>query len=199
MSGGRPGDVNFPDLSGLDDKLTVDLVLSMTVGRAFPPGDAQHLVTAFVRTTEGALRRYEEARLQLELAVANDSLASYFRGLDDMEIALVAVHRAMRLAEALKTSTETLVGNGEIPPREIRDRLRKMRNAVDHRDGPIVGGLAGVGKTLALDVGEREMTIDDADGTHTMTHEELGELVRDLHRLAVELTNYPERWFRPAT
>jgi hypothetical protein len=124
-----------PDLSGLDDKLTANLVLSLSVGRGFPPSDAQHLVTAFVRTTEGALRRYEEARLQLARSVEQDSLVEYLRGLDDMELTFMALHRAMRIAQGLKDSSETKLRKSQLPAHGDQERLRKMRNAIDHRDG----------------------------------------------------------------
>jgi hypothetical protein len=75
----RPSRFSLPDLSGLDDKLTANYILSASFGRVFPPGDAQHLVTAFVRSTESALRRYEEARLRLERSTTRDSLVDYLR------------------------------------------------------------------------------------------------------------------------
>lgn len=81
----RPLTFSLPDLSGLDDKLTANYILSTTFGRSFPPADAQHLVTSFVRSTEGALRRYEEARLQLEQSAEQDSLVEYLRGADDLK------------------------------------------------------------------------------------------------------------------
>jgi len=56
-------------------------MLDMTFGRGLPPGTAQHLVTGFIRTFDVALRCYEEARLQLERSVEQDSLAEYLRGL----------------------------------------------------------------------------------------------------------------------
>lgn len=196
MSVQRPGRFNLPDLSGLDDNLTANLVLSLTVGRGFPPGDGQHLVIAFIRTTEGALRRYEEARLRLERSAEEDSLVEYLRGLDDMELTFLALHRAMRLAEGLMRSPETKVGNRELPGAVDRDQLRKMRNAIDHRDQPIIAGLAGKQHTLALLVREHDMIIDDDEGTRVVTHANLGDWIRRLHALAVDLTNHPERWVR---
>jgi len=66
-----------------------------------------------------------------------------------------------------------------------------MRNAIDHRDKPIKRGDAGIGKTLALNVREHDSTIDDDEGTLTLTHVELGDSIRRLHSLVVDLTNHP--------
>jgi hypothetical protein len=52
----RPKSFALPDLSGLDVDLVGNLLLSMTLRAALPPGEAQHLLTAFARSTESALR-----------------------------------------------------------------------------------------------------------------------------------------------
>lgn len=78
------GPFSLPDLSGLYPHLMERHIDSMLVGRVFPPGDAQHLVTAFVRSTDGALRRYEEARLRLKRSARPDDLVEYLRGADDL-------------------------------------------------------------------------------------------------------------------
>jgi hypothetical protein len=192
----RPGPFSLPDLSGLDDKLTANYIISMTIGRGFPPGDAQHLVTAFIRSTEGALRRYEQARTQLERSVEQDSLVEYLRGADDMEVAFMALHRTMRLAQGLMNSPDTTVSKSQLPSEADRDLLRVMRNAIDHINKPIIEGRAGTGQTLELNVRDDDSTIDDDAGTHTVSHARLGEWVRTLHALAVDLTNRPQDWVR---
>jgi len=68
-----------------------------------------------------------------------------------------------------------------------------MRNALEHRAPPIWRGRPGKGKTLALSVGEHDMTIDDEKGTLTATHADVGGWVCSLHALAVI---DPERWIR---
>jgi hypothetical protein len=198
----RPRRLNLTDLSALDDKLTANLMLGLTIGRGFPPGKDQHRVTAFIRTFEVALRCYERARLQLELSVTQDSLTKFIRGLDDMELTFITLHRGMRLAEALMDSPGTKVRKQQLPRFPEREELRKMRNAIDHREGAIRDGLAGAGHTLALEVRENDLMIDDYDASctitsHTITHAALGDWVRTLHELAVDLTNHPDRYVRP--
>ncbi len=189
----RPRSFSLPDLSGLDDRLTASYLLSITFGaRAFPPGRAQHLVTGLVRCTEGALRRYEEARMRLERSVAQDSLMEYLRGTDHMELTFMALHRTMRLADALRASPETRVGNGDLPPEADRSLLRLMRNAIDHADGQIAH--AGKGQAIHLDVQGDSSTISDGDHIFTVSHARFASWVRTLHGLCVLLTNRPEDW-----
>ena len=176
--------------------MTANLVLSMTIGRGFPVGSAQHLVTAFVRTTESALRRYEAARAELEAAAAAHSLAGYFRGLDDMELTFMALNRAMRLAVALKESPETKVARADLPSQEVQDRLRRMRDAIEHREGPIKANQAGIGKTIALSVRENESTIEDDKQNYAAAHDDVASWIQLLHELAVKLTNEPQVWSR---
>jgi hypothetical protein len=188
----------LPDLSALDDKLVANYIESVAIGRGFPPGDAQHLVTAFVRSTEGALRRYEAARLQLARSLDrnHNALLEHLRGADDMAVAFMALHRAMRLGEGVMRSPETEVSKEQLPSEADRDKLRVMRNAIDHINDPIIEGRAGKGQTLELHVRDNDSTIDDEDGTHTVSHAEFGEWVRTLHTLAVNLTNEPHVWAR---
>jgi len=190
------GPFSLPDLSGLDGALTANYIVSVEIGRAFPPGDAQHLVTAFVRSTDGALRRYEEARVRLERSAREDRLVEYLRGADDLELAFMALHRTMRLAEGLIQSRETTVGKNQLPSDTDRDLLRVMRNAIDHINQPIIDRRAGKGQPLQLEVGNDDSTIGDDAGTHTVSHARFGEWVRTLHKLAVDLTNRPQDWVR---
>jgi hypothetical protein len=196
MASGFPSHFVIPDLSGLDDHLTDNLLLSMLTGRGFRVGDAQHLVTAFIRTTESALRLYEAARARFDAAAARHSLASYLRGLDEMELTYMALNRAMRLAVALVESPETKVSNGMLPSQSERDRLRKMRDAIEHREGPIKASQAGIGKTIALSVRETESTIDDDTQRYVTRHDELASWIKLLHALATKLTNEPQAWSR---
>jgi hypothetical protein len=191
----RPTSFALPDLSGLSVDLVASLLLSMTFRAAFPPGEAQHLLTAFVRSTESARRCYERARQQLEYST-DHGVASYIRGQADLELTFMALNRAMRLAEALKDSYETTVSNCQLPSKTHRDLLRAVRNAIDHNDEQIRKGKAGKGEALALDVQQATVAICDEKGPLSVDQADLGAWVRQLHELAVALTNDPARWVR---
>jgi hypothetical protein len=193
----RPRSLSLPDLSVLDDQLTANYIVALTIGRGFPEGDAQQLVTSFVRCTEGALRRYEEARLRLVRSVAQDSLTEYLRGTDDMELTFMALHRTMRLAESLSESPATRIAKHELPPQRDRDLLREMRNAIDHADKPILDGHAGKGRPIRLHVETDGSTLSRGERILTVEHARFAGWVRTLHSLAVGLTNRPQDWVRP--
>jgi hypothetical protein len=192
----------FPDLSGLDLKLADNLVLNMTVaGRAFPVTEGRGMVTAFVRTTESACRCYERARQLIERSVTDDSLAAFIESMGEFEICITALHRAMRIAETLKDSELTSVKGRQLPSDSHRDDLRRMRNAIDHLDGPIRGGYFGTGASLFLFVTDTDIEIDEVDEegnavTVVATHTELGKWVLQLHSLATEITRDPEAFAR---
>ena len=189
-----PRDFSLPDLSTLDDNLAANLMLSMSIGRGFPPGEAQHLVTAFARATETALRAYERARI--ELVGSDDKVFAYLRGCDDLQLALMALNRALRLANAIKGSSETVVSNADLPPEDGQRRLVEMRNALDHNSDPILDGQARLGLALALEVGPSDLSIS-RNGRHVLVSQaELGGWIRTLHSLVVSLTDDPDRWRR---
>jgi hypothetical protein len=134
--------------------------------------------------------------LRLERSVREDKLVEHLRGADDLELAFLALHRTMRLAEGLMRSQETTVGKSQLPSQANRQLLRVMRNAIDHINQPIIEGRAGKGRPLQLEARDDDFTIDDEAGTHTVSHTEFGEWVRTLHTLAVDLTNHPQDWVR---
>lgn len=192
----RPDSIALPDLSQLDSELTANYLRSIAFRGSFPPGTAQALVTTFVRSVELALRRYADAWVQFEESVARNSLRAYLRGVSELEVTFIVLHRAMRLAAAIVRSDETLVPNGHIPTRDERERLRIMRDAIEHNDQPILDGRAGRDETLALFVREEDSTIDTRGSPYVVTHAELGAWLTQLHQLAVTLTNEPEKWAR---
>ena len=121
-------------------------------------------MVAFVRTFDHALRQYETARTNVVEATEQQQLVAYMRGCADMEAAVIFLNKAMRLGVALMESPETKIGKDQIPSKADRDRLRKMRNAVDHDDGPILAGRGGTGENLALTLGSTQMGIADEPG-----------------------------------
>jgi hypothetical protein len=66
-----------------------------------------------------------------------------------------------------------------------------MRDAIEHREGPIKANQAGIGKTIALSVRETESTIEDGKHRYAARHDDLASWIRLLHALAVTLTNEP--------
>jgi hypothetical protein len=115
-------------------------------------------------------------RVVLESASRDEKVMAFARGATDMEAVFWSLHRAMRVGEALARSAETTVSLAQLPSSSDRDKLRKMRNAIDHADGPIVLGRAGKGEALTLLIGSDDMSISDEDGvTQMVTHTEFAQ------------------------
>lgn len=194
----RPGSFELPDLSSLDSALTVNHLLNLAVATpAFPPGPASGLATAMVRTTESALRAYERARGLLLQSGRENSLTAYLDGLSEMEVCLLALHRAMRVAERLIESPETTLDEQRLPSSEQRSLLRRMRNAVDHVDKPIAAGDFSAGVNLFLFVSEDTLTIHDGGGELRASQRMLGRWLKSLHSLATNLSQDPSTWISP--
>jgi hypothetical protein len=167
-------------------------------GHDFPEGKAKQLAIHLVRTIESALLSYERARHRFDDYFARDSFFSgYLRGINDLELTLMALHRAMRLAEGVVRSPETKFNNSHLPSKNDRNRLRDIRNAIDHVDGPIKEGAIQPGHMLAVFLNETELMIDDREGnTLSVRHTDVGDWVKSLHSLALDFINHPERWTR---
>lgn len=161
-------------------------------------GKEQFLVTSFVRAVDSSLRCYERARTALVDAGRKDSLIEYLKGCDDLEVAVVALNRAMRLAEALRRAPATAIGKGVVPPQNDQRELSEVRNAIDHNVDPILDGEAGEGLPLSLGVTENAISINRKGTVLTVTQAAFGEWMLALHELATTLAAEPRTWKLPA-
>lgn len=108
----------------------------------------------------------------------------------------MAVNRTMRLAEELCRSKLTSIDPLQIPSPADQQRLRDMRDAIEHNDDPILKGEAGVGLALALDVTDTDLSINRKGRIVTVSQAEFGGWTRDLHVLAKNLATDPGSWRR---
>jgi hypothetical protein len=199
MSVEWPLECVLPDLSGLSSDLYGGLMLSMGIGRGFPPGPAQFLVTEFVRTVEQVLSFYERARHQLEASSRSQALVGFVRACGELEIAYIVLNKAMRIGDAVISSSETNVTNAarnRLPSDADRARLTRMRNAIEHDVEPIRAGRGGQGDSLALEVRATLAQIADENGTVVATHDELARWLHTLHSFASELVDEPDEFIR---
>jgi hypothetical protein len=167
--------------------------------KSFPPGPVPFLVMEFVRTVEQTVDLYQKARERLEGSSRSGALIGFVRAAGDLEIAYLVLNKAMRIGEALVRSPDTTVGKAWLPSEADRNRLRLMRNAIEHEVEPITAGRGGKGESLALEVRAAFAQIADDSGTLTATHEELARWIRTLHELAAGIVEQPEAWVRASS
>lgn len=194
----HPDEVLLPDLSALDPNLMALGMLLAAVGALSDVEDGALGVLTLFRTTESALKCYERSRLLFASPDGgpNGDFWSYLRGLTEMELTLMALDRAMRVAEKLVGSRGTTIRSKQIPSQAVRDRVRLMRNGIDHVDER----LRRVGTVTALWPDRDEMTIEDPQGTPlVLSYEDLADALRKLHTLASDLIANPANWLKKTT
>ena len=115
-----PQAVSFPNLSRLDADLTQQLLPKMSFqGHDFSGGSSKATGHPSRKTLESALLSYERARHRFDNYFARDSFFSgYLRGISDLELTLMALHRAMRLAEGVVRSPETKFSKSQLPSQD---------------------------------------------------------------------------------
>jgi hypothetical protein len=135
-----------------------------------------------VRLTDQGLREYEMARHELTrwLATDNNTIGPYFHAVDSLEQCIVAAHRGMLMAEAI---IDRRHGRGaRRPPPVWKERLKLMRNAIEHTDDRLTGGRKppiSAGDAPMLRPLQKHMEL----GTDHLTYRELAGCLRSCYRI----------------
>lgn len=140
-----------------------------------------------MRTTDAALKAYERSRELLEEFLSGGKFTPYLQGISELELTFLALHRAMRLAEAFMRSPETRVAKARLPMDRQRDELRDFRNAIDHVDGPIKRGEIVPGWMNSVFLTDKLILLDSEKGPLEVRQKDLGDWIRNLHRLCVDV------------
>lgn len=155
--GWPPRKNGMPSLEHLDSKNTLNALLNVFFrqkGVLPPPG--QGLLNNLTRLTDKAVIEYEAARAALDRYVdprGDRALSDVFRTFDHLETCLDALHRAGQHAEALRSAPGgPAINVKQTPSPEARDRVRKVRNAIQHAEERILRGKTGAatGRPLGL-------------------------------------------------
>jgi hypothetical protein len=183
--------IALPDLRHLELDLSLLLLLGdAAASRVFASLRAYPIRGNFVRPVEVALRTYVGAWNTLQgIPDERPPRKTYWLGTAELEMAMIALHRSVRLAEALKDSPDTRVSNAQLPSAPERDLLRQFRNAIDHTDGVVRNDDAEI---FALGLDETRLVIHDEKGRFLVADQVmLGEMVTRLHELAQNLMADP--------
>jgi hypothetical protein len=143
------------------------------------------ITTTYVRLVEGALTEYRQARLLVfsfwnehrSLALGPATLsATYF------EACLSDMHRATRFMICLRGHPDTPAGMRALIPKKPRfaedrvaDRIRNMRDAIQHLDEDLLEGRVSESMPFAL----------IATGPETLIENEPGQTLKTIDRLAI--------------
>lgn len=185
----------MPDLSGLFRKMLLNHVLNIIFGGAGTKDPkAGIFLRSYVRLVDKSLEDYELSRACFtEFVNRNDNnlLSPLFRAIGHMENCLNSLVRVSRYVEKMAAHPEMskeltelrVLGDGNF------DRIRKVRNSVEHMDERVRDGKVEPGELSTLWMDEEYITLEG----RKITYQELGEWLSELHELATRLAKYGAR------
>lgn len=181
----------MPDLSHLDNQLTMSLLLnalSFKAGSANPK--ARSLWTNFVRLLDQMIMEYNRGHDALSEYVDSDdqALGSLFRATAHMETCLISLRRAVRFARRIRMKRDCpQCGDLSVISDRVLGRLRTFCEALDQTEE----------RVLARDVsGLADMLVLSDEGLHAsgdaIRYDEIAGWIEELNSLAVALTAYDD-------
>jgi hypothetical protein len=180
-----PTRCRMPDLSDVPTARSLAAMLNLMFRRkGFSGHPGQGLFSNLLRLTDSAVLEYEAARASLDEFVSTPTnvMSPFFRTIDHLETCISALDRASRCAESI--SAEAAVSS--IPSRQVRRRISRARNAIEHADRDLVKGRIGLGSYTTLAPMNERVEI----GPIVVTYEELALWIRALSECAAELMEH---------
>jgi len=189
----RPREISdMPDLSGLDSKLRLNLILNVLSLRSDPGNfKARALWTNYIKLVDHLIRDYIDARISLmEAAGEHDTLIGpLFRASTQVEMCLINLKRAIRFARRFRFKRDC--PDCEILSVTSDDVLSRISDFIQAH------------QALEEHILNREINEDDAIilqftkegvevGEEKITYMELSEWIQELHQLAMRMTEYSE-------
>jgi hypothetical protein len=132
---------SMPDLSDLYKTSILNVMLDSLAGGDRGPANypERGCWINLVRLTDKSLIEYESARSHLDDWIERKNagvFSALFRAIDHFENAVVSIHRAIRMSDALRN---TGIGKpGPTPTSRQREQLRILRNHIEHADEKLI-------------------------------------------------------------
>jgi hypothetical protein len=109
-----------------------------------------------------------------------------------LEVSAAWAHRSIRLAERLCRSPVTRLKLADLPSETERGQLRRMRNAILHVDGAIVGQDRRPRQLLALFLDSEDMLMTTRTGRVRISQRDFGGWIRSLDAFPNSIADHPE-------
>ncbi|MFN2399320.1 MAG: hypothetical protein ABR543_11860 [Gemmatimonadaceae bacterium] len=193
--------VRMEDLSDCASQVSLDRMMALVFSdrgpRSYPEGP---LATSFLRLVDKAIIGHELARREFTAWNERRSFAALLRGQGHLETCVSSMHRALTFAERLRSRGLVTEDSQPLIPRardlpvfsdDARQRIRRLRDAIEHVDAQIIAGECPVGQPIALEPRGAEMWLEDV----RIGYGELAAWLRQLRALATTVT----RWARTET
>jgi hypothetical protein len=187
----------MPSLKNLvDAQVGVSFAFAGAFGMGPRKRHGRVLALALVRSVHHALKEYEAARNTLWAKADGASLiANRIDAVNHLETSVVALHRAVRCAAALRKQGDTYVDgtplvarpkDGGLLGNAATTTLRAFRDAVQHLDDDIVQGKTPPGVPIAILPRRNGFVIRDIE----LRYDELASLLTDAHDLAARIAQF---------
>jgi len=180
----------MPDLSALDCKLILGLMLNTVFRRAGPVDrQARALWTNYVRLVDHLVWEYNIARQSLQeyIDTPNNTMSPLFRCIAHMESCINTMRRAILFARRMRNHKDSpAIDKLAILSGDVGDRLVETRNAIEHLENSILKGDIPEGEPTTL------LVQSDRIGLlgNEILYSEFADWITELHKLAENLVDY---------
>lgn len=182
----------MPDLSGLNDKLTLGLILNAFFRGAGPrDSNARALWTNYIRLVDQMIREYNSAHdsLQEYIDTPNNVMGPLFKCIGHMENYINSMRRAIRFARKMRRNPSRLVvGRLAVLNDNNGGKVINLRNAIEHLDKAILNDEIAEGQSHTLLVNSDSISLAGIE----IPYIELAKWIRELHTLAKNLIDFHE-------
>lgn len=189
-----PTRCEMPDLSGLFAKTSLDVALNRMFCGGGPKDPTSYaLLMNFNRVVDILIEDYEAARRSMQeatQATGDVPLHALLSAIGHFESCVTNTLRAIRFAQRLRNKSR-----GVIVPRKlsvlagvVEQRVRDLRNAIEHLDGQVTGDDWKPGNPLCLMAHESRIELAGL----AIGYSELAQWITDLHALAADTAQYKE-------
>jgi hypothetical protein len=184
---------DVPRLDRLDPYLLANTVLNAFVGRGPRDSAANALAKTCVRIVVQAVDEYEAGRLSLidfcQPSKADFRITPILRAASHFESCLSTTRRAIGFAEAVVKGAPSLASRPltVLEPPTV-ERLRMIRNVIQHMDEKIILGKIPDGEAVTLVPTPTHLSL----GGVSISYRELSTWLTELRGVARELATYAE-------
>lgn len=185
----------MPALSELLSKTSLDVALNRMFCSGGPKDrTAYALLMNFNRVVDILIEEYETARrsmIQVTEETGAVPLSALLSAIGHFETCITTTLRAIRFAQRLRSRSRGAV----VPPKlsvlsgTVEDRIRNMRNAIEHLENQIARDDWKPGQPYCLMAYEDRIGLGD----DAIRYVELAQWIRDLHDLAMDTAQFKDR------
>lgn len=183
----KPKKCNAPDISSLSDDLVSEYILRITFHSAVP-SDAvlRGLTVGYVRLVDKCTDEYRRGRSYLDQFVHSElnlRASTIFRAASHFETCGNTMKRAINYLEALRRARSGPQISKNLAVFREANRIRVLRDAIEHTDQDILNGVIIPGDPHVLMVKDNGLAL----GGEEVSYQDLVHLLEQLHDQARKL------------